>query len=205
MTFLSTDLIRASARMNYSVPGPDLVNVMYFEMVSPSSLADALLVADIGQALEVIYAAVKTTFPTSLVFTDITVKNETQDTAPIVSSWPTFSTGDSTADPFPSQNAGLVVARTNVSRKQGRVYISGNQETGADGNAWAGGVLSNLTAFAAQLLVTHIMTSGNFRYGVASVAVAPPRNIANSFDVPISTAVIPFVRTQRRRSQGFGS
>lgn len=205
MTFLNTDLIRVSARMNYDTPGPDLVNVMYFEMLSPSSLTDALLVADIGQALEVIYTGVKTVFPTSLVFTDITVKNETQDTAPIVSSWPTYLTGDSAIDPLPSQSAALVVARTNVSRKRGGVYVAGLQETGALGNTWTGGVLTNLIAFAAQLLVTHIMTSGNFRYGVASVNVTPPRDIANSFDVPISAAVVPFVRTQRRRSQGFGS
>lgn len=205
MTFNSTDLIRASARLNYSIGGPDLVNVMYFQMVSPSSLADALVVSDIGQVLELIYGPVVATLNSSVQFTDYTVKNETQDAAPIVAGWPTLTVGGSAIDALPSQVVGLITARTNKSRKQGRVNVSGMAETLVNGNTWIGGGLTNLVSMAAQLLLLHVATNGNYRYGVASQAVLPPRDIVNSWDQPISSAVIAFVRTQRRRSQGFGS
>ncbi len=205
MTFLSTELIRVSARCTFGVAGDDLVNVMYFQLVSPSSLTDAQVLADIGEVLELIYAPIPVLQNVVIQYVDYTVKNETLDAAPLTASWPTFTVGGAAPELLPRQCVALVLGRTAKSRKQGRVNLGGMTEASANGSSWLAAFLTSTGVFAANLLLLHVATNGNYRYGVASAGVTPPRTIANSFDLPISSTVVGLVRTQRRRSPGFGS
>lgn len=205
MTFLQTDLIRASANLKFNIGGHDLINVMYFELLSPSSLGDSLVLADIGQMFEVYYTILVSTLNLNVQFIDYTVKNETADAAPLTATWPTLTTGSNVNDVLPNQNVPLVIMRTAKSRKSGRVNLGGFSEAAQAGSLWTAPVTTTVGLFITQLLTTQIMTNGNYRYGVASQAVTPPRTIANSFDAPLSGKLIAGVRTQRRRTIGFGS
>lgn len=205
MGFLSTDLIRVSANMSFAVGGSDLVNVMYFELLSPSSLTDSQVLSDIGEVLENIYTPIQTRLNALIQFVDYDVKNDTQDQSPLNSSWPTLTTGALAAEALAPQLVALVIMRTAQSRKFGRVNLGGFTETDNASDVWLGALLTQVGLLITQLLATHVATNGNYRYGVASQDVVPPRDIVNSFDAPIAGKVIGSLRTQRRRSRGFGS
>lgn len=205
MTFFASDLIRVSANLSFGVGGQDLVNVMYFELVAPSSLADSQVLSDIGEVLEILYTTVQGRMNTLIQFVDYDVKNETQDTSPLNSSWPVLTTGALATEALASQLVALVIMRTAQSRKFGRVNLGGFTELDNATDVWLAALLTNVGNFITQLLTTHVVTNGNYRYGVASQNVVPPRTIANSFDLPIAGKIIGNLRTQRRRSAGFGS
>jgi len=76
--FLNTDLIRVSARAEFSAGAQDLVNVLYFELLSPSSLTDSQVLADMGEVLEIIFTPIKARQNDNVVYVDYAVKNETQ-------------------------------------------------------------------------------------------------------------------------------
>lgn len=205
MTFNNLDAIRATARMAYGLGGPDLENTMSLELLSPPSLTDAQAQTDIGEFMEVLYSTIQSVMPTGLQFIDITIQNLTADAAPLVAGWPTFVAGLSAGVLTSPQIAALVLARTAVSRKTGRVYVPGMNEAGVQSGVWVGSTLTALQNFAAQLLLTQVRTNGNWRYAVRTRAVVPPPTNINSYDIPISASVILNARTQRRRSLGFGS
>jgi len=205
MTFLNTDLIRISANCSFGVGGDDLINVIYVELVSPSSLSDAFVLADIGEVLELWYAPLLASQNTNITYVDYSVKNETQDAAPLAATWPTFTAGGSAIEALPPQIVALTVMRTAKSRKSGRVNLGGFTEATNSSSDWNPGLQTSIGTFITNLLTTQIVTNGNYRYGVASQAVPPPRDIVNSFDVPISGKLITNLRTQRRRSESFGS
>ena len=205
MAFLATDLIRATARLEFGIPGPDLQNVMYFELISPSSLTDAQVLADIGEVLEIYYTTLLGSMNSQISFVDYAVKNETQDGAPLVALWPTLTVGGSGLEALSNQLVALVVMRTAKSRKSGRVNVGGFTELNLASNIWAAIAITAIGNFITALLTTQVATNGNYRYGVASAGVTPPRTILNSYDAPISGKLITNVRTQRRRSVGFGT
>lgn len=205
MTFLNTDLIRISANCSFGVGGQDLINVLYAELISPSSLTDAQVLSDVGEVLELWYAPIPGVQNTNIQYVDYTVKNETQDAAPLTSVWPTFTVGSKGSEALPSQIVGLAIMRTAISRKFGRVNIGGLTEIDNATDVWLAPVLTAIGTLITNLLATQVATNGNYRYGVATQAVTPPRTIANSYDAPISGKVIGLCRTQRRRSAFFGS
>jgi len=191
--------------MLFGVGGEDLINVLHFELVSPSSLTDAQVLSDIGEVLELIYAPMVAITWNQVQYADYTVKNVSTVDAPNTAVWPTFTVGGNATQATPPSNAALILARTNVSKKQGRVFVPGLTEAEAGAGVWSIGALTQLTIFGANLLLTHVATNGNYRYGVVTAAVPFPKTILNSFDVPISTAVVTPIRTQRRRALGIGS
>lgn len=205
MAFANTDLVRATARLKFSTAGQDLQNVMYFELLSPSSLTDTQVLADIGQALEVYYTTLLAQMNDNILFIDYAVKNETADAAPLVATWPTLVNGSSPSEALSNQLVALAVMRTAKSRKSGRVNIGGFIEPSLISNVWAAAAITAMGNLITALLATQVMANGNWRYGVASAGVTPPRTIANSYDAPISGKFIGNVRTQRRRSVSFGS
>jgi len=205
MTFLQTDAIRVTARMAYGLAGPDLINTMHLELLSPSAISDAQAVVDVGEFLEVLYLTTDAVMGTFIKYIDYTVQNLTSDSAPLTSGWPTFIDGGSGTQVLPPQVAALMLARTPVSRKFGRVYFAGLTEDGASSGLWSGATLTALTNFAAQLLLTQVRTNGSWRYVVKTVASPVPPTAANSYTAPISAQVIDQARTQRRRSLSFGS
>ena len=205
MSFAQTDAIRVSARMSYEAGGQDLINTMHVELLSPSSLTDAEVVEDIGELLEVYYGEIITVQGAATKYVDYTVQNLTADAAPLQSDWPTFVDGDQVLALLPPQIAALILARTSVSRKFGRIYLPGLTEAGTLIDKWDGTTLTALTAFAAELLVTQVLTNGNWRYAVKTALSPDPPTVANSYDIPLTTSLILPTRTQRRRSSSFGS
>jgi len=205
MSFADTDLIRTTPRLAFGTPGSDLQNVMYFELLTPASLTNAQVLADMGEVLENIFGPLVTSMNSNVTFVDYVVKNETQDEAPLVDLWPTLTVGGSATEALAQQLAALVVMRTSQSRKSGRVNFGGLTETQLSSSVWTAGAITTLGLVIVQLLATHAVTNGSYRYGVASAGVTPPRTIANSFDAPLSGKFITAVRTQRRRSVGFGT
>jgi len=205
MTFLSTELIRVSANAEFTVGGQDLVNVMYFQLIAPSSLTDTQVLSDIGEVLEQIYAPVPAQQNTNVTYVDYTVKNETQDAAPLTATWPTFTIGGNAFEALPGQCVALLIMRTLVSRKLGRFNLGGFCQNNNISSVWGPTLITMAGTVITNLLATRVATNGNYLYGVASQAVPPPRTIINSYDAPISGKLIGGVRTQRRRSAGFGS
>lgn len=197
--------LRVAAKLRYDIGGQVLINVMHFKLVTPATLADALVLADIGEVIEVFYNTVLTRINDSVIFEDYTVTDVDRDVILGTDTWPTLTTGSGVDDALPPQNAALVLARTVKPRKQGRVYLPGFVESAASGSAWIPAAVTSLANFAAEMLAGQVVTNGSYAYQVYTRADDGPPIVIAALDDPTTAAVISYVRTQRRRSSFFGA
>lgn len=205
MTVTAGDALRVAARLRFGLGGQELINVTHHVLTIPSSLPDADVLSDMGEVLETYYNTIVARMNDKVLFEDYTVTNVTQDVVLGTDNWPTLIAGTSIIDAFPPQCAALILARTIVPRKQGRIYVPGLAEEGAVGSAWVAGALTDLGNFASKLLLAIVATNGVYSYRVFTRPDDGPPIILAKLDPPTTTAVVPFVRTQRRRSSFFGS
>ncbi len=205
MTVDAGDVIRVASRMSYGAGGQDLINVTHHELTTPGSLPDADVLTDMGLLMESYYFTIDSLMNDTITFVDYTVTNVTKDVVLGTDNWPTLTVGGSIVDALPPQNAALVLARTSTPRKQGRTYLPGFAEDNTSGSLWIAGTLAALANFAGLMLVSITVGSGTYVYRVFTRPDDGPPIILAKADPPTTVAVIPFVRTQRRRSSFFGT
>ncbi|MCK4959536.1 MAG: hypothetical protein KAT00_09040 [Planctomycetes bacterium] len=197
MTVQIDDVIRVTAKMSLGVE--DIQNVYHFKATGTGTATDANVTIALAAGLDGAYDEIDLLFSTAIAFDTIEFYNLTQDTYLGELAWPTLVAGDDLGDLLPPQTCMFALFNTDELGSQGRKFLGPTTHNylGADGTP-LGGVLTDLAAFAADLLVGYVtgtvtMVPGNYRKSTASF-----------FQWVL--AIIPdFFATQRRRYYGSGS
>ncbi|MCK5293006.1 MAG: hypothetical protein KAR39_13430 [Thermoplasmata archaeon] len=197
MTVQIDDVLRVTAKMSIGVE--DVQNVYHFKATGTGTATDANVTIAIAAGLDNAYDEVDLLFPTVLSFDTIEFYNLTQDLYLGELAWPTLVAGADVADLLPPQVCPFVLFNTNELGSQGRKFlpVTTTNYIAVDGTP-TGGVLTDLAAFAADILIGYVtgtvtMVPGNYRKGTAAF-----------FEWVL--AILPdFYATQRRRYYGSGS
>jgi len=184
--------------MSYKSPGTDVVNVQHFQSLDALPLADPTVFADVGLMLESLLTELRLAQANTYFFVDYTVQNVTQDRLLGTAAWPTYTNGGATGVLASAQIVALLIFNTVVPRTTGRVNIGGMTEANIAASALDAAFVTAMLLYGARLLIPQIITSGRLLYTVYN------RVLATQTD-PLSATAIANVRTQRRRTQFFGT
>lgn len=128
----------------------------------------------------------------------ITGLNLTRDAVLPTVSW-NLDGEEVVSDSNPSQTGPLVYLNSGTPRRQARVYLPPFAETQIDGlGTISGAALTALVAFGAYWLAPLVSTSLSLQRVIGT-------SLAAGFVDPTSAGISLAVRSQRRRTQGFGS
>jgi len=198
MTTVAGDIVRITAGLKF-LATEDIQNVYHIRVTTVGSGGDAGLMNDVENVLDPMYFALRAIFNAALTSDAIYGQNLTQNTLLPQEAWDTFVAGTSAAQADSPQVAGLVVFPTGLAGVQGRKYIGPVAEDFASAGGIVAGTVTLLENQFVNLIGVVVGANGwQFEFGVY-------RNSDGRFTPYASVKVIPNTRTQRRRTQGFGS
>lgn len=192
------DIIRVACRQSYDTGGQDIINVIHLLCELQTAVFDADVIANIGEAIEIIFDDVRLVQSNTHKFTTLEMKNLTQDILIGVTSWPTFVAGADASIVSSPQVTALSILKTQKSRVLGRVNWGSIPEVYISAGMLAAAWLTAMADAQAAMLVDIVATLTVYDYIVYNREFGT-WNRANG-----SVAIIP-TRTQKRRSTGFGT
>lgn len=192
------DIVRIACRQSYDTGGQDIINVIHLLCEVQQAVFDADVVDNVGEAIELIFDAVRLVQSNTHKFTTLEMKNLTQDILIGVTSWPTFVAGaDANAVASPQVTA-LSILKTQKSRVLGRINWPGIPETFISAGLLHATFLAAMADAQTVVLTDLVTTLSVYDYIVYNREFGT-WNRANG-----SVAIIP-TRSQKRRSHGFGT
>jgi hypothetical protein len=112
--------------------------------------------------------------------------------------WPVLTAGASGSDGLPFQVAALILGQTTVSKTQGRKYLAGFLETNQVDSDINATLLTPLANWAIGYIANWVLFGHTYRFGTFNP-------LTSTFTDLVSAVVGGVMRTQRRRTKGFGS
>lgn len=197
MTVQIDDVIRATAKMSLGVE--DIQNVYHFKATGTGTATDANVTIAIAAGLDSAYDEVDLLFSDQVDFDTIEFYNLTQDTYLGELAWPSLVAGGDLGDMLPPQTCLFTLFNTDTLGSQGRKFLPATTHNylGVDGTP-LGGVLTDLAAFAADLLTGYVT-------GTVTMVPGNYRKATQGFFQWVLAIVPDFFATQRRRYYGSGS
>lgn len=198
MTLQEGEVIEAAARLEFDAT-EDVVNVYQMQLTSGGPVADADVLNDVVEYLEIAYTLILTLLSVLTTFRDIRVSNVTQQTVLGIVPWDTLSAGDATADALAPGVAGLVSFGTTIPRVSPRKYLGVFTEAHINASGLLGGGWNTQAAnYAAQMLGEVVVDGHGYTYGYLS-----PKT--DNFEAAVTALFTNVPAYQRRRKQGRGS
>jgi hypothetical protein len=197
MAVLDNDIIRVACKMRF-LGAADIINVWHFNYITGGSRDEADCVIDVQEFMSDAYIVLVGSLPPEVSFTDMSIQNLSQNTIVGSGAWIGLTVGGGGADAMPPQVANLVIFPTQIPRAQGRKYLPAFTESLYDNGVLTAGAVGLCNTFGNFFVGVQTMLSGTVQFGTYSDAPA-------HFYSLISRRVIPALRTQRRRTVGFGS
>ena len=198
MTTLQDDILRIVMKGTYQLGGSDIINVLHFQSLDLTPLNDAQLLLDIGVMLETILIDLANLQASTYKYVSYEVTNVTQGFQLGSLPYPNFEDGGGLADVVSSQISLLTIFDTAKSRVQGRIFFGGMVESLINQSQWDNVLLAAAANVILELLTPQPVTVGRLLYAVFSKTL-------NTVTLPVGGTVITKSRTQRRRTQFFGS
>jgi hypothetical protein len=208
MTVLPNDVIRVSARFKHDTAG-DVVNVFHWFAVSGSTGdSDEDVMDGIDTKLSDAYANVAANMTSMLDPYDIrydlvewSAGREVVTRALGTRTWTLTTPPSAAGDGLPTMDAAIINFRTPEPKTFGRKYLGGMVEATQNNGVMSGAILTNLAAFATELLTDIALTDLSLRAGTMSY-----KAISSTHFVQFLSAVVNAVLgTQRRRRLNRGS
>lgn len=192
------DVVRVVAEMSMDAT-EDVRNVFHVLKVSGGTISDDLFMADVAAQLNTMYAFLVPQQRALYAYDQITGQMVFggSDLMPDTS-WPTLTVGASASDALPFQIAALILGQTTKAKTQGRKYLAGFLETNQVDSTINSTLLPLLANFAVDFISDFVSGANTYRFGTFN----PVTFVFNQF---ASAVVLGILRTQRRRTAGFGS
>lgn len=199
------DILRVTAKMSWELGQNAVQNVFHYKL-SGATKTDAEVFDAIAAVLDAAYDGIKSWIGTGIAFDTIRIDNVTQDRMIEEAAWPILTAGTGVTDGGPAQTSPLVMFPTGQLKVWGRKYLPPFVEGGigpqggigagplAAIGTWASEVASDITSLAGTVLV-----NGAYRYAKVDPVVTA------RFLAFVGYAIGAILRTQRRRTGGFGS
>jgi len=193
------DIVRFALR--WFVDGSDeIINVHTLRLLAGTALGDdeAVMEAIVDIMANTLYDEVDQLMPNNVTGFDASGINLTElEVMPPVAQ--TIDGLEATSESLARQLTALICLNGNQPRRQGRSYLPiFCEQSVADTGAWSSGTLSGLNAYAALLLAP----MNNADLTIERVICHPD---GTAPFLPTAALVITSPRTQRRRTEGFGS
>lgn len=198
MTLGADDIIRVTAKMRQG--SDDIQNVFHFKNTGIGGAEDDDVMTNVAAWMDGVYDNIDALQGNAHTYESIDVYNVT-DAAPIGEiAWPTLTVGgDSTADEYAKQVAGLIRFTTNVAKSQGRKFIGGLTEAGFD----SGGLLTSAVQTALAAMASDILEE--ISWDTVNLLVGNWNPTLSRFVPWVEALVNAYGATQRRRATGVGS
>lgn len=192
------DVVRVVAEMTMDGT-EDQRNVFHVLKVAGGTISDQLFMDDVAAQLDLMYAILIPQQRTILTYDQITgqIVFGGTDLMPDTP-WPVITAGINGADGLPFQVAALVLGQTVIAKTQGRKYLGGFLETNQFDSTINATLTPLLISWALEYITDFVSGANTYRFGTFN----PLSFVFNAF---ASGVVQGILRTQRRRTAGFGS
>lgn len=200
MAVSAGDIISVSCRFGFHNLD-DQVNKLHVRVgTPPSPNDDASLSEDILGWVDQFYTELAPAISDNVGTTDITLYNVTEDAPVGQYSWPTLAGGEATAEPLPPQATMLVLLRTGLKRRLGRMYLPTFTESHQNGGVWGSGTIALVESVYPSFMIGS--TTGPNGTIFIPVVYSPTDGLGYSVT---SFRVLPTVATMKSRKVGRGS
>jgi len=198
MASVAGDIIRTTAR--YSFLGTeDINNVFHCRVVTEGSGGDAGLVGSLGGLVDTAMNNLDTSFNAAFQPINFKHQNLTQDVLLPDSDFVLFTGGAGGTDSASPQVSILTILPTLLPKVQGRKFFGPIGEGIQSAGGLAAGIAAAFTTQFSFMVGVEVLTTGwEVEFGVY-------RKSDGRFTPFVDIRTIPNTRTQRRRTQGFGS
>jgi len=197
MTVQVDDLLEVACRCEHEGV-EDVVNVYQYQYKGTGAETDAIVLDDLADKLDGLYAGFPGIQSSTFIYRDITVRNLTQSTILGVVPWPILTAGGSSAPNLPPGVAGVINMATNVARVVLRKFLGGFVSSALDNDGTFTPALTGIMlAFGAALIPGFSVLTRVYAYGHLSAKTL-------NFEIPTSITATDVPGYQRRRKQGRG-
>lgn len=192
------DIIRTAVEQKF-LGDTDIINTFFCRVDTLGTGGDTGCIEAIAEILDTAYSAIEDYFQLATTLEDVKFQNITKAELLGSGTFINYVGGADTGQSMNPQACILTVFPTNLPKVQGRKYFGVMGESiNSAGGLVAGTTLAFDSAFEFMIDITAEINGWQFRFGAY-------RRSDGRFTPFINIRTIPNVRTQRRRTQGFGS
>jgi len=197
------DVLRVTAQIRHPSSATRTQGVFHYQVSDIVSDVFADVRQDMLDRMAAAYDIVKALFSSDAVSDGMKMLNVSKKETYGKKAW-TFTGTGSPAEELPPQTAAEILFYTADAGRFGRKYLGPLEEPSQDSGLWAAGTLAALDAFGVEMMkvYTGSTTTNTYLPGVAR-KVAGVWNF-KQFAEAIGHFSVVNVRTQRRRTSGFG-
>lgn len=198
MTVATNTVVRASATLFSNTTGQS-VNVYHVKVIDDNSQTEAVLLAEIAQYIDDIYAFINTRVSANLGYQTIGLFDVSANEPLPPEEWPSQTVGGNANPTLPEGVAALSIAPTRTSKVIGKKYWPVYSEAELVNGVWDAATITNTQLAAAEWIAD---------FQGASLALYTPglwNRVTSIFTPFVSSRTSQVPAYQRRRKRGVGS
>lgn len=197
------DILRVTAQIKSGQTASRMQNVYYWQAKTVVSQVFADIKADFAARLNQMYATINVFQSTLTVADGFRLIDLTQKETYGKGTW-TYAGTAPGQEMMPPQVAAEMLAYTFTAGRYGRKYLGPFFENDQADGAWSAGILTAFGNFAALWNATWTGSVTGNTYDSGIVRKEAGVYTFKQFATALGTYVVPYARTQRRRTSGFG-